>query len=545
MAGPGEIYAVAERFRQELLRRERAAASEMVRQYGAIWRQIKARTEELMRQYYEAQAAGGAPAASWLFESRRLQDLQLQVESEIGKFVRFAEIRTVAEQWQAVQAAQRHVWTQVEGQLPAGVMPAWNWLPAEALQDLVGFTQDGSPLRSLLDKLGPAASESMRKVLIAGVALGQNPREIARLARAALGGNLARALAISRTEVLRAYREAGQRLAQANGDIIVGWRWLAAKQARTCVACLAMDGTVHGMDERLDDHPNGRCSRTWITRGAVTTPFETGQEWFDKQPEDVQRKVLGNAGYQAYQDLRIDLRDMVGRRSSQAWGTTRYRLPLRDAIRTSGMPNVTFAQGADPCQPAQDIRAAIRALRDRVGSLQGLNLEAVGSSVQQEGAFGWIESGPMKITLCNNDVAGYWQQDRALWAARIEAWEGRPGHRPCSIDLFSSAAQRAGETLKHEYGHWLILQKVGDYLFPGFWQQYLPPDLRREIEGALRLTGERITEYNIGEVIADDVRRYLTGTRARPNYLCWQSDLADLTGAWSRAGRLWQWLKTP
>ncbi len=76
--------------------------------------------------------------------------------------------------------------------------------------------------------------------------------------RGRLGGNLVRALRISRTEMLRAYREATRRNYQANGDIVAGWRWLCAKQARTCAACLAMDGT-HKCRDQTADNVSGAC----------------------------------------------------------------------------------------------------------------------------------------------------------------------------------------------------------------------------------------------------------------------------------------------
>ncbi len=93
--------------------------------------------------------------------------------------------------------------------------------------------------------------------------------------------------------------------------------------------CLAMDGTFHTLDEHLDDHPNGRCAMVPVLKGEEGAPpvWETGSEWLDKQPEAVQRKVLGNAGYEAYKAGAVTLQDFVGQRKSREWGTTRYALP--------------------------------------------------------------------------------------------------------------------------------------------------------------------------------------------------------------------------
>jgi len=315
-----------------MLRRERAAASEMVRQYGAIWQRIKTDLNRLTAQYWERVQAGEDVPISWLLEANRLQALQRQVEAELAVFAQWADVSIQAQQWEAVQAAGRYFDAQMKSQLPAGVGAVWNRLPREAVADLIGFTANGSPLRSLLDELGPQASEAIRKTLISGLALGQNPREIARQARAALGGNLARALTISRTETLRAYREATRRNYQENSDILDGWEWLSAKQSRTCAMCLAMDGTIHKLSETLDDHPNGRCTMVPLVKGTERPERETGQEWFDKQPEETQRKVLGNAGYEAYKAGAVSLSDFVGQKSSRAWGTTRYARSLKEIL---------------------------------------------------------------------------------------------------------------------------------------------------------------------------------------------------------------------
>ena len=274
-----------------------------------------------------------------------MQILQQQTEAEIRQFARFAEQRIVAEQAEAVRAAQEHAEQLAMaglGEPPVGVMVTFARLPREALTDLVGFLQDGSPLRDLLDELGPEASASIRKALIAGVATGQNPRVIAQQMKQALGGNLVRALTIARTEVLRAYRESSRRTYQANSDVIKGWIWHSALGTRTCPACWAMHGTFHRLDERLDDHVNGRCSaipvtKTWKELGFKDVP-ETqvqvgkGTDLFEKLSDADKEKILGKAGFQAYKVGAVKLEDFVGRKVSREWGTMRYTRSLRDIL---------------------------------------------------------------------------------------------------------------------------------------------------------------------------------------------------------------------
>lgn len=330
MSDPGRIYQQVERFRNELLRNERAAASAMVREYGEVWRRIRVRLDELTKQIADARRAKEDVSPSWLFQRNRLASLLTQVEQEIARFVDYADPVIREQQRQAVEAAQRHAEQLALIQLPE-VQTSWSRLPAEAISDLIGFTEAG-PLRELLNKLNPQVSDGFRRALIESVAVGRNPRETARRVRKEFSVGLSRALRISRTEQLRSYREATRRNYQANSDIIEGWVWLAAKQERTCPMCLAMDGTFHKLNERLNDHPNGRCTMIPVIKSIALPQVETGAEWFEKQDETTQRKVLGNPSYEAFKAGKITLKDFVGQRRSKDWGTTRYARSLTQIL---------------------------------------------------------------------------------------------------------------------------------------------------------------------------------------------------------------------
>ncbi|MBX6770872.1 MAG: hypothetical protein IRY83_04050 [Chloroflexi bacterium] len=244
-----DIFETADRFRAELLRRERQAASELVRAYGAVWQRIRQRLDDLGEQIAQARQRGEDVSPAWLLQFERLQTLQRQVEAEINQFARYAEPVIVAGQAQAVELGQQHAEQLMLaglGEPPPGVTITFARLPSEALRDLIGFLQDGSPLRDLLDELGPEASRQVRQALIAGVATGQHPTQIARQVRQALGGNLVRALTIARTEVLRAYRESSRRVYEANRDVVEGWVWHSAANARTCAFCVPAGTLVSG-----------------------------------------------------------------------------------------------------------------------------------------------------------------------------------------------------------------------------------------------------------------------------------------------------------
>ena len=138
-------------------------------------------------------------------------------------------------------------------------------------------------------------------------------------------GGLARALNISRTETIDAYRAGAKAHHEANSDVLAGWVWLANLSARTCPSCVAMHGTEHDLDEPGPlDHQQGRCSRMPLVKpelvpGAPTPTIESGAEWLERQPEGVQRSVLGPRRYEAWKAGGYPASRWAVRRESEAW----------------------------------------------------------------------------------------------------------------------------------------------------------------------------------------------------------------------------------
>ncbi|MFA6046179.1 MAG: phage minor head protein [Phycisphaerales bacterium] len=342
---PSELERTAAAFRRQLLERDRQAARELIWRYSVAWRRIRKETDALLRQISEARAAGEDVRAWWLYREARLDILREQVEREIASYSAAAAQAIRGGEADAVDMALDHSERLARaglGEPPPGVTVPWTRLNREAVTDLVGFLHDGSPLASLLGELGPEAAKAIGDALVVGVSLGQGPREIARAIRREGGMPLVRALRISRTEVMRSYREASHRSYQANSDVVKGWIWHSALDKRTCMSCVSMHGSFHTNNERLDDHPNGRCSavprtKTWAELGIKgareTSPtIEKGADWFARQPEDVQREMMGPAKYAAWKDDQFALKDMVGRSRSKEWGTHRFERSLTDIL---------------------------------------------------------------------------------------------------------------------------------------------------------------------------------------------------------------------
>lgn len=322
------VYDVAQEHRESLLRQDRKTTRDLIAAYGDAWRAIRAEVSRLTDQIAFARQQGQDVPVSWLYEQDRLGALERQVATTVGQLAGVLGSRLVQEQGAAVALAAEHTAAEVAA---AGTALTFAALPTEAITSLVGFTANGSPLRSLLDTLGPDAGKRVRDALITGVAAGQGVREIARASRQALGGNMARALLVSRTEVLRAYREAAHQTRLQNRDVLRGWTRVAALQGRTCAACLALHGRTYRLETRLAEHPGGRCVAVPLVRGD-TLSVPSGVDWFARQDTRTQEAVLGKAGAAAYADGAVSLEDFVGTRRSRAWGDSHYARSLRQVV---------------------------------------------------------------------------------------------------------------------------------------------------------------------------------------------------------------------
>ena len=213
----------------------------------------------------------------------------------------------------------------IGAQLPA------NWpLNRPAKPELDAIVQRATTqITSRMWVLSDEATEAMRRRLVQGVAAGRNPRDTARLivrdVQDAFDGGLARAQVIARTETIDAYRAGAKAHHEANSDVLQGWVWLAKLSERTCPSCVAMHGTKHDNDEPGPlDHQQGRCSRMPLVKpelvpGTPTSKVESGAEWLERQPEGVQRSVLGPRRYEAWKAGGYPASRWAVRRESEAW----------------------------------------------------------------------------------------------------------------------------------------------------------------------------------------------------------------------------------
>lgn len=208
-------------------------------------------------------------------------------------------------------------------------------VPDDAVRDLVGTLHPDSATGRILESFGADAAAAMRAELTSALALGVNPRAVAAAMERAVGISATRALTISRTEMLRAYRTSTLARFGANDDIVQGWRWVAAHNTRTCLACLANDGREFPLTVAFfPGHPNCRCASSPVLKPEYRRPraaLESGAAWFDRQPVEVRRAMLPKALDDDYAAGEIRLADFAVRDTHPTWGDSYREATIAEA----------------------------------------------------------------------------------------------------------------------------------------------------------------------------------------------------------------------
>lgn len=384
-----ELERAAIRFRGELDRREAGAFGELAGRYSAAFQRLQGDLEAL-HEHVEAQRAAGARVSpSWLHRQSRYLELQASLGRELTGLAQHVGSIIDAQTFAAITLADEHAKGLVEtslGPTPPGVTPvqaSWARLNPHAVKAALAYQAPGSPLHALLAGLAPDGARAVGEVITTGIAAGYNPRKMARQVSRAFGVQTTRALTITRTETLRAYREASRQSYEANPRLVTGWRWVSALDRRTCAACWAMHGSEHKVDEQLDGHPNCRCvmaplTPSWadIGRGAGVDLGDLpnrklgdpGPVIFDRLDTATKLHVLGPGKLKLLEQGELELGDVVTRSSSRAWGTMRREASIKEALENAARRKA----GGRAAAAGLDIAAATEEqLKARLGELEG------------------------------------------------------------------------------------------------------------------------------------------------------------------------------
>jgi len=316
----------------------------MQRAYKAATKASIDELEALEGRIAEREANGEPPSETILWMRQRIIENIEQLGKNLKKFsIEGAQITADGQLESAILAneATERLVEAAAGKKPANVSVSMGWtnLPDEALQAFVGMAGDGSPLAVLFDSIPQVTTDAMQMALVQGISLGEGPRTVARRVRKAADIGRQRAETIARTEMIRASREAQRQLYTENGSV-TGYRRQATQDARVCLACLALSGTLQATDTIMPSHPNCRCvmipeTLSWAEiTGDSSIPdtrpkVATGEEILKGLTPLEAQQILGTARYNLYAEG-LPLSDMATVVPNADWGPTTRVLPLRD-----------------------------------------------------------------------------------------------------------------------------------------------------------------------------------------------------------------------
>jgi len=337
---PNTIVELSRQFRKAIDKNDAAALRRLVDAYTRIYGRLQDKIQ-LLLDVIEVEN----PTRAQLARMDRYKSLIAQVEQEITNYQTILANEVEAIGRDAINFASRDTSRLLRAiGSEYGIDVTFQRLPTEAIKALLGFLAEDGPLFARIQTYAGEAAQTVANTILESVALGKGPREIARLIRDDLGGNLTAALRMTRTAQLWSYREATRANYINNSDIIEGWYWYAALDQDPCMACIAEHGTFHTLDETLDDHYNGRCTELPAIKGLGNPIEQSGEEWFNTLDEAKQKELMGPEFYEAWKGGAFQLSDMPHKVEDLVYGWMTTEKPLWDLLGAEPPGN----KGAEP-----------------------------------------------------------------------------------------------------------------------------------------------------------------------------------------------------
>jgi hypothetical protein len=323
-----DVITLAAQYRAELLAKDAAAMARLVRAYGNAFNSLQDKLELLL-----LDIGADIPTTGQLARMERYKALMAQAATQLRDLEALTRTELEAAANLGIDLGSAHARgliaaTMADERLAA----AFNVLPNEAIRQLLGFLSPEGELYKRLGMLSEFGAERLSEALINAITLGYNPRKTAGIFRRVFGASLTDSLRTVRTAQLWSYREANRATYLANSDVVDSWTWFAQLDDRTCASCIAMHGTIHPNTETLDDHYNGRCAMIPNVKGFPPIVEETGEAWFGKQDEAIQRRLLGPGKYDAWKNGEFEFGALSNQVDDPVYGSMRIEATLQDLI---------------------------------------------------------------------------------------------------------------------------------------------------------------------------------------------------------------------
>lgn len=326
------------------------ATRHLVEAWARAWTQIEAEWLIAIEDLIATGDGDWPPRAQIDRASRAMRALDLATR-EILELAEFTGVTVVSATQDAVGAAAEWEARLIASQMPraagskAELTVAFDRVDADALGAIVERTTE--QITALSKPLPKLATEAMKRALVRGVAVGENPRVAAasmvRRVEGAFNGGLTRALVIARTEIIDAHRSAAAAAQFANEDVLAGWVWTAQLDSRTCPSCWSQHGALHALDETgPNDHQQGRCARVPKTKSWRELGFNLdeppsvlpdAQTAFLAMSAADQLAVMGPVRLQALDSGAMAWSDLSMKVTTKGWRDSYAATPVKAARR--------------------------------------------------------------------------------------------------------------------------------------------------------------------------------------------------------------------
>jgi hypothetical protein len=335
-----ELLTLLAKFRRDAEKRDGETLRRLSAAYQKLYKRLSSDLELEARRIWDSK-----DTVSRVYLTNRLSDLFTQVEDELNRYQGFLKT-TVELSGDAALTAGTTQATELMKLATLGrkaiISVDFNQLPVATINTMIAFLAPDSPLYKRIDLLAKYHAPIVRDNLVEAIAKGYNPyktagkiepylKDVANQFQVAMANPFADAVRMARTAQIKAEQEATRANYQANGDVVDSWQWFAEVDG-ACPSCLAMHGTIHPLDESLDDHHNGRCTAIPVVLGNAMIDEGAGEEWFNKQDEATQQSILGKGAWQAYQDGKFDFSQLSKITQDDVYGELRTVTPLKDLI---------------------------------------------------------------------------------------------------------------------------------------------------------------------------------------------------------------------
>lgn len=207
-------------------------------------------------------------------------------------------------------------------------------IDARALRAIMRQFKPGGALQEYFAQISQNAVKLAKDRFAQSVVNGFNPRRIGHLLAADIEQLSVRsAMTLSRTFQLDAFRTSQLESYRAIPNFIEGWYWLASLSERTCLICIALNGTFHDLSEPFISHPNCRCTSVPALKFGAAPPPETGEAWLARQSPRTQLAIFGSSSRMELWQRGVKLSDMLDMKEYKTFGQVRTLRPLGNFAR--------------------------------------------------------------------------------------------------------------------------------------------------------------------------------------------------------------------